>query len=129
MLIQGVLVPPSSAALVERALQLLAAECRRDGHRLPAEAVAILESCKTLARARRAQPPPAPRVPTGTSERSGEEASRTLRSVDVATRLGCSARNVTALAQRGSLPGVFIAGRWSFDPAAVADFEAKRAAS
>lgn len=127
MLIQGVLVPSGSAALVARGLELLAAECRRDGHRLPVEAVAILEDCQTLARARRAQP--APEVPTGTSERSEQEGSRTLRSVDVATRLGCSARNVTALAQRGSLPGVFVAGRWSFDPAAVAAFEAKRAAS
>ena len=38
-----------------------------------------------------------------------------------AKHLGCSVRNVTARAERGTLPGRRVSGRWQFDPIEIAE--------
>jgi len=50
-----------------------------------------------------------------------------LSTAEVATQLGCSARNVRALAERGALPAVRNGRVWGFDPVDVAELVAARA--
>lgn len=122
MIVQGVLVPASAAAWLAKAGELLAFECRRDGSRLPVEVATVFDECARVARVRRVQATAALSVPVGTPERSAEACSGTLSAMEVAVVLGCSSRNVRALAARGSLPGERLRGRWSFDPADIADY-------
>lgn len=50
-----------------------------------------------------------------------------LSTAEVAAALGCSARNVRALAERGAIPAVRQGRAWGFDPADVAELVARRA--
>lgn len=50
-----------------------------------------------------------------------------LSTAEVAKRLGCTARNVRALAERGAIPATRNGRAWGFDPADVAELVAARA--
>ena len=69
----------------------------------------------------------------GAAQAAAEEANdRTLDETllstnEVARRLGCSARNVRALAERGAIPAVRNGRAWGFDPVDVAELVAARA--
>lgn len=45
-----------------------------------------------------------------------------LTTTQVASRLGCSTRNVRALAERGALPGRRVGRSWTFDAVDVQDY-------
>ena len=45
-----------------------------------------------------------------------------LTTTEVATRLGCSPRNVRALAERGALPGRRVGRSWTFDVVDVQEY-------
>jgi hypothetical protein len=68
----------------------------------------------------------------GTSEFRGSPTGAQLPhefDIDVteaARRLSCTERNVTALANRGTLAGRFAVGRWWFDPDDVDDYRRRR---
>ena len=49
-----------------------------------------------------------------------------LTTTEVASRLGCSTRNVRALAERGALPGRRLGRSWTFDAVDVQDYIDKR---
>ena len=54
---------------------------------------------------------------------SGEhETTDVLTTTEVASRLGCSARNVRALAERGALPGRRVGRSWTFDVVEVQEY-------
>jgi hypothetical protein len=55
-----------------------------------------------------------------------DDEPETLSSMEVARIVGCSTRNVRALAQRGSLRGRRTTSGWLFDPVDVAAFNAAR---
>lgn len=50
-----------------------------------------------------------------------------LSTAEVAVQLGCSARNVRALAERGAIPARRNGRAWGFDPVDVAELVAARA--
>lgn len=50
-----------------------------------------------------------------------------LSTAEVAAQLGCSPRNVRALAERGAIPAVRNGRAWGFDPVDVAELVAARA--
>ena len=56
------------------------------------------------------------------------EITDVLTTTEVASRLGCSTRNVRALAERGALPGRRVGRSWTFDVVDVQEYiESRRA--
>ena len=58
----------------------------------------------------------------GIPESEEREITAVLTTTEVATRLGCSTRNVRALAARGALPGRRVGRTWTFDAVDVQDY-------
>jgi excisionase family DNA binding protein len=130
MILDGVYVPDCHVGRMATAGRLLRQQARRDGTRLPPEVEALLDNFEFRHRAARARAldrlAESDGVPLGTSERSDEDQVFTLTVVDVAQILGCSRRNVTALASRGSLPGARRSEGWRFAPGDVHAFQVHR---
>lgn len=59
---------------------------------------------------------------TGIPPQDERETTDVLTTTDVASRLGCSTRNVRALAERGALPGRRVGRTWTFDAVDVQDY-------
>ena len=121
-------------ASVARFLAVLLVDGRRrartEGWRLPEEVWTVVRLLEDAGRAHAAARAAAgPAEPGGTCgiPPSGPSASLAgMSTADAAAALGCTERNVRALAERGTLPAWRAGRRWTFDPA---DVEARTAAA
>ena len=59
---------------------------------------------------------------TGIPDADAREITDVLTTTEVASWLGCSTRNVRALAERGALPGRRVGRSWTFDAVDVQDY-------
>ncbi|HUR48306.1 MAG TPA: helix-turn-helix domain-containing protein [Acidimicrobiales bacterium] len=59
---------------------------------------------------------------TGIPSSDDRETNDVLTTTEVAERLGCSTRNVRALAERGALPGRRVGRSWTFDLVDVQEY-------
>ena len=59
---------------------------------------------------------------TGIPPADEHETTAVLTTTEVASRLGCSTRNVRALAERGALPGRRVGRSWTFDVVDVQEY-------
>lgn len=59
---------------------------------------------------------------TGIPLREADDITAVLTTTEVAARLGCSARNVRALAERGALSGRRVGRSWTFDVVDVQEY-------
>ena len=58
----------------------------------------------------------------GIPQSGGSGTTDVLTTTEVASRLGCSTRNVRALAERGALPGRRVGRSWTFDAVDVQEY-------
>lgn len=115
-LLSGVLLDHDDAAFLAAALRTLVELTARSGGR-PVARVHELERQLSAASAVK-------HSAAGTSERPGRPVPQLwepqlIETSTAATLLGCSERNVRALAARGTLTAHRIGGRWFVDPADV----------
>ncbi|MGN6243720.1 MAG: helix-turn-helix domain-containing protein [Motilibacteraceae bacterium] len=133
----AVLVLAEVVPALARLADLAERQARLDGAPIRPEVRAVLDELRASARVaqRRAAAElvaatslAGPCSTPGTPERSDPVSESTLLSARaVAQALGCSTRNVRALATRGSLPGTRgPAGEWLFDPTDVARWMRQR---
>lgn len=144
-----------SGRVAYRMARLLVAELRRardNGERLDPELIATIRAIEAAGRAyatRRidaalaadgddpveatSSVPPADDgerpAPEPDPESVGHVAGVAMSTAAVAARLGCSERNVRALADRGALAGRRVGRTWVFDPVDVEEYAAARASA
>ena len=116
------------SALIAGPLVKAVETAQRAGQRVDPEVLATVADFERLARAHRASARSlldAQRAGSGTLARANPAESQIISPTMIGTPeaapiLRCQRRNVVALAQRGTLPGEKVGGRWLFDPADVA---------
>lgn len=91
---------------------------RRNGEAVPDRLARLLDECSRVAAA--AQPPAS--LAMAAEAPAGKVVDVELTAAAVAELLGCSAQNVRARAQRGTLPARRSPRGWRFDPEAVAEY-------
>ncbi len=120
----GVLVTRRVAYRLAPPLRRLAREAQRNGEHLGPELTATLQAIDEAARAyemeaadRLARMAEGSAGGTHGIPHQGAPANLCpMTAKQVAERLGCSPRNVTERARRGSLPGRLVGRSWVFDP-------------
>ncbi len=131
--VPAVLVSGKVARQLAGPLAGLLARARANGERLDEDLVATVAALEEAGRRYAVDRVQAGlRSAGGTAVDAGRTAVATMTAMDTtetAAALGCSERNVRALAKRGTLPGRQAGSRWLFDRAAVDDLARRRSAS
>lgn len=124
--LDGVVCPPEVCRRVAGPLTRWLRQLLDDGMHVDPDVMAWVEAVRAEARDSATQRD----TETGRSEYPDELGVEPLPhgidAQEAARRLGCSRRNVTALARRGSLPGRHVGGRWLFDPEDVDQYWRQR---
>jgi excisionase family DNA binding protein len=122
-----VLVPDRVAARLAKPVGRLLREAANEGQLVHPEVLQVGEALSSAARhhqqasaARHAAP-----APPGTASPCSQ--GDPITTTEAAERIGCTQRNVRALADRGTLPGERTARGWELDPAGVDAYSVHRA--
>ena len=118
-------VSPRVAARLGPTLVSLLRDHRRRQGPVDPEVAATVAAIDQVGRAYRARTVSSANGTHGIPAEGDSAMVTSWTAAEVAERLGCTVRNVTARAERGTLPARRVAGRWQFDPIDVVESEAR----